>query len=230
MTKGARGADSSDRLTVFALAFAVYLLITFLESVVGYLNLWVAVLVNPVASFAVGGLMWGAIGRVGAVAESLLMPTGTPPVAQFSAEDALIARGHFTEAAAALQRHLATDPANVAAHLRLAALLNDHLGDRSGAAQCYHAIRNSPNSATHDWVVTNGLIDVHRAAGDRQGLQRELRRLAQQFRSTTAGRLAARSWQHFTAKMPRADRRPNVRSPVHPMLPPAVALTTSLPG
>jgi lipopolysaccharide biosynthesis regulator YciM len=118
------------------------------------------------------------------------MPSGTPPVAQFSAEDTLIAREQFDDAAAALRRHVAADPANVAAQLRLAAVLNDHLGDRDSAARCYHAVRNSPTGSPHDWVVTNGLIDLYRSAGDRRGLKEELGRLARQFRSTAAGRHA----------------------------------------
>lgn len=186
----ARDTDSSDRLTVVALAVAFYLLLSFFESVLGYRSLWLGMLVTPVAALGLGAVVWTLIGRVGAVTESLLMPSGTPPVAEFSAEDALIVRHRFDEAMVAFQRRLTANPADVAARLRLAALLNDHLGDHDGAAQCYRAIRNLAGGAKHDWVVTNGLIDLHRIAGNRQGLKEELGRLARHFRSTAAGRHA----------------------------------------
>ena len=109
------------------------------------------------------------------------------PRRSFSYEESLIAGGRLNEAREALEAHLERDPRDFEAALALASLHRDQLRDAAGAVRILLDLRRRPLPSTVEFSVTNQLIDLYRATGDRGRELAELARFAERFKDTTAG-------------------------------------------
>jgi CxxC motif-containing protein (DUF1111 family) len=151
-------------------------------------------------------LLWSAVRGAGSVAGALAMPSGTPPVRQYSEQDALVARGDFSAAAASYRAFLVAYPDDLNARLGLGALLAGSLGDAAAAEQCFLDIRARHPSAQQEQVVGNALIDLYRSAGRRTDLKAELARFARLNRRNRAGAMA----RNHLRELIREDAEPRV--------------------
>ncbi len=147
-------------------------------------------LCNPLLAAGIAALIQLGINRAGDAIHAFLATGGDPHAHQHSEIDTLITQQRFVEAADCLRDIVDQHPDDTTARLLLAGLLADHLGDPAGAAQSYLVARERDVGGTHHTFVTNALIDLHRATGNRDGLMRELARFARDHRHSTAGRHA----------------------------------------
>jgi hypothetical protein len=122
-----------------------------------------------------------------------------PPPPSYPNQDLLIARGKYREAADYFRDHIRIAPEDMDARLRLADLLERHLGDLAGAEQQFLAVRRLSNEPRLEIPVTNGLIDVYRKQGRRALLKSELARLVERQRGTALGEGAARELRELEA-------------------------------
>jgi hypothetical protein len=122
-----------------------------------------------------------------------------PPPPSYPNQDLLIARGKYREAADYFRDHIRIAPEDMDARLRLADLLERHLGDLAGAEQQFLAVRRLSNEPRLEIPVTNGLIDVYRKQGRRELLKSELARLVERQRGTALGEGAARELRELEA-------------------------------
>jgi len=129
------------------------------------------------------GSGWAAAGMV----NTLTAGGGLTPRRSFSYEEALIASGRLNEAREALLAHLAREPRHFEAALALASLHRDQLRDPAGAMRVLLDLRRRPLPSAVEFSVTNQLIDLYRATGDRGRELTELARFAERFKHTTAG-------------------------------------------
>lgn len=122
-----------------------------------------------------------------------------PPPPSYPNQDLLIAQGKYREAADYFRDHIRIAPEDMDARLRLADLLERHLGDLAGAEQQFLAVRRMGNEPRLEVAVTNGLIDVYRKQGRRELLKSELTRLVKRQRGTPLGDGAARELRGLEA-------------------------------
>jgi hypothetical protein len=149
------------------------------------------------AGLVVGGIVVGVVSGVliavgtGWIATRMVNAItsggGLTPRRSFSYEESLIASGRLHEARAALLAHLAREPRNLEAALALANLHRDQLRDPAGAVRVLLDLRRPPLPPAVEFSVTNQLIDLYRATGDRGRELAELARFAERFKHTTAG-------------------------------------------
>jgi len=141
------------------------------------------------------GLRTTAVG----VAHMATAAGNIPPPPSYPNQDVLIAQGKYVEAAEYFRDHIRISPEDMDARLRLADLLERHLGDLAGAEQQFLAVRRLGNEARLEVPVTNGLIDVYRKQGRRALLKSELARLVERQRGTPLGEGAARELRELEA-------------------------------
>ena len=122
-----------------------------------------------------------------------------PPPPSYPNQDLLIAQGKYREAADYFRDHIRIAPEDMDARLRMADLLERHLGDLAGAEQQFLAVRRLSSETRLEVRVTNGLIDVYRKQGRRELLKSELARLVARQRGTALGEGAARELQELEA-------------------------------
>jgi hypothetical protein len=115
-----------------------------------------------------------------------------PPPRTYPRQETLIARGQYQEAAGYYRDHLVVEPDDNEARLRLAALLEHHLGDDAGAEALYREVRAHAPRPREEAVAANGLIDVYRRTGQTGRLMGELARFAERYRGSAAGDAARR--------------------------------------
>src|SRR5574341_869799 len=91
-----------------------------------------------------GGLLINAmVGRTaGGIMRTLYAAHDLPPPRQYPRQETLVARGQYEEAAGYFRDHLVVEPDDHEARLRLAALLETHLGDAAGAEALYREVRS----------------------------------------------------------------------------------------
>jgi len=147
------------------------------------------VLLGGVALGVVSGtiIAFGSEWVAGGMVTLLTAGSGLTPRRSFSYEESLIARGRLNEAREALRAHLERDPHDLDAALALASLHRDQLRDPAGAVRVLLDLRRRPLPAAVEFSVTNQLIDLYRATGDRGRELAELARFAERFKHTTAG-------------------------------------------
>lgn len=126
------------------------------------------------------------------VAHMVTAAGNIPPPASYPQQDILIGQGKYAEAADYFRDHIRIAPEDADARLRLADLLERHLGDLVAAEQEYLAVRRLSGEPRLELPVTNGLIDVYRKLGRGDRLKVELARLAERQRGTALGAGAAR--------------------------------------
>jgi tetratricopeptide (TPR) repeat protein len=138
-----------------------------------------------------------AIDRVTTQASTSLVRTlyaagDIAPPRTYPRQELLIVRGQYREAADYFRDHLTIAPDDHEARLRLAELLEKHLGDSAGAERLYLDVRRGNPDRGHEMRASNGLIDLYRAMGRRDRLLVELARFADRYRGTPGAAAAAR--------------------------------------
>lgn len=128
-----------------------------------------------------------------------------PPPRTYPRQDTLIIRGHYAEAAEYFRDHLTVEPDDNEARLRLADLLERHLGDAAGAERLYVEVRQRNATPREEMAAANGLIDLYRRAGQRGRLKVELARFAERYRGSPPGEEAARALRELKAEDARAE-------------------------
>jgi len=123
-----------------------------------------------------------------------------PPPRTYPRQELLIVRGRFREAAEYYRDHLTIEPDDNEARLRLAELLEKHVGDPAGAEQLYLEVRRSQPDRGHEMRAANGLIDLYRATGRRDRLLVELARFADRYQGTPGAAAASRLLRELKAE------------------------------
>ena len=140
-----------------------------------------------------GLAMYGAIGAAAGGFIRMLTGAGNiPPAASFSYQEALVMQGRPQEAADAYRGHLATHPADQEARLALAALLAGPLALPGDAEREYLAVRSGGAGEKQEFLVSQALIDLYAATGQRGKHMAELARFAERYRGTVDGAAAKR--------------------------------------
>jgi hypothetical protein len=110
---------------------------------------WAFVL--PVA-FGVGSMAWGYMLTQGGgmVAATLHNPSGksTPAKKQYSAAQALLARGHYEDAIAAYQHAISEDASDPTPYLQVARILRDELERYEESASWFRQVHEHPNASS----------------------------------------------------------------------------------
>lgn len=115
-----------------------------------------------------------------------------PPPRSYPRQEVMIVRGQYAEAADYFRDHLVVEPDDNEARLRLADLLERHLGDAAGAERLYLEVRRRDPDRGQEMRAANGLIDLYRAQGRRDRLIVELARFADRYRGSPGAEAAAR--------------------------------------
>ena len=111
---------------------------------------------------------------------------------EFSIQESMVARGRFDEAVASFRAHLAEHPDDIPARYRLATLHLRERKDPAAAEEEFLALRRRPLDPTAELLVSNHLIDLYRATGQRGRLMAELTRMVKDHAGTPMGEGAAR--------------------------------------
>ena len=125
-----------------------------------------------------------------------------PPPKSYPRQDVMIVRGQYQEAADYFRDHLTVEPDDNEARLRLAALLEKHLDDLSGAERLYLEVRGRQPSRGEEMRAANGLIDLYRKQGNRERLLVELARFRDRYSGTPGAKAAARLLSELKAESP----------------------------
>jgi hypothetical protein len=144
------------------------------------------------AALVVWAVFRGTSGA-GTLVNSLLMPTGTPPMREYSEQQALVARGLIGDAVDSYRNLIVAFPEDLDARLRLGALLAGPAGDVITAEQVLVDARACGPTADQERVIGNALIDLYRSSGRRAELKSELARFARLNHRHHAG-AAARTY------------------------------------
>lgn len=141
---------------------------------------------------------------------SVVLPRGrtTPPVDDYSLEDALLMRRDVRGALASFEEKIASDPALVGARLRAADL---YLGEGNDPARAEVLLRAVQRIAgvTHrdDAYASSRLVDLYDARGDTGRAVVELRRLAERYPGTRTAADALRGLATFKARLREEQER-----------------------
>jgi tetratricopeptide (TPR) repeat protein len=134
------------------------------------------------------------------------------PAPTYPRQDVFVVRGQYAEAADAFRDHLVVDPADHEARLRLAHVLEAHLGAFDEAERLYLEIRKAqPAAAAREQMrAANGLIDLYRKMGRTDRLKVELARFVDRYRGSPLAEGAARELKELKETDPTSESR---RSP-----------------
>lgn len=144
------------------------------------------------AAIVCGVLLRSMLTRIAEAVMGTVFATrgGDPYTYQYSLEEAHVVAGRIPQAIDAYHARVLSTPADMEARLRLAALYAAH-GPREDAVHWYRQVREETADVAQRLAATNGLIDMHRAAGDRTGLKVELAHYARLRQGTRDGDDAA---------------------------------------
>lgn len=163
-------------------------------AIVGPGTLLLALTITNTVAAGVGAAVW---------------PSGasTPYEEQFSAEEALLARGQVSEALDAFTSRLAEHPSHARLHLRVADVWCREGRDPRRAAALYRAVQRMPAApAGDDIYATSRLVDLYRGPlGEPGRALVELRRLAERHPHTPAGAHAREAIGRLKAEFASAD-------------------------
>jgi hypothetical protein len=146
---------------------------------------------GPIAGSLLTVLVWRGTEAVGrGLVNTLTAARGLPEKPGYSLQESLVARGRIREALESWLEHIKAHPRDLDARLALADLHRTDLGDPEGAAKGYLIVREMHPSPEQEFRLSNSLIDLYRATGQRDKELAELGRFATRFHDTDAGRRA----------------------------------------
>ncbi len=146
----------------------------------------------PIAAIGVFAIHAGVHGAASGLIRTVYSARDLPPPRAYPRQEVMIARGQYAEAAGYFRDHLVVEPDDNGARLRLAALLEAHLDDPTGAEALYKEVRLRVPTPSEATAAANGLIDLYRRTGQRGRLMVELARFAERHRGSAAGDAAQR--------------------------------------
>ncbi len=199
-TSGARDSASRVQSTGLMLVVGVitYVLVAFVltglaaQSRISSSTFIILLVLNVFVS-AGGG--WVAVRVVHGSATrfaSMIMAGGNIPYTrQYSEQDALASRGDIEGAIASYRGIIASDPRDLEARLRVGALLARAGGDLAAAEQVFLEVRALAPNPQQVATLSNALIDIYQATGERDKLKVELGRFARRFPGSREGAAAA---------------------------------------
>lgn len=159
----------------------------------------------PIVAFAVWLGTRLVLGGVGAITSRYvgLRGTSTPPKREYSAAQAMVARGHYREAVDAYEIAAAESEGDPEPYLAIARLLCDHLRDFEGAAAWFRRARQDAQlSAGQDLFVASELAELYTTKlGTPQRAIPELARIAQLAPDSPQGRAAAQRVQELRSSL-----------------------------
>ena len=168
---------------------------------IGGLTLLLALPVLLIALGLGARLLWSVITRgAQGVAQTVLGAGNLTPAESTSAEDALVARGRVAEAVASFERRIRETPRSATLRLALATLYQ-RSGDRENAVRSLLEVRAMGGAEQTETLVSNALIDLYEAIGDRAKLVAEYARFADRHRGTSAARAAKRRLAELKAEL-----------------------------
>jgi Tetratricopeptide repeat len=188
-------------LVVFDI-FLLYLLerIIFQSGLISRSFYLVLLLANPLVAIVLAGATQWAINRAGDAFHAMLASGGDPHTPTYSEIESLVTRERFVEAADCYRDVIADAPGDVEARIRLARILEMHLGDTAGAEQALLDARSHQPSPGQATVIANELIDLYRKSGNRERLRGELSRFAREHPGSAAGRHALAEFKRLAAE------------------------------
>ena len=150
------------------------------------------------------------VGRGAAGVTNTLYSWGAsiPVPRSYPRQDALIARGQYTEAAEYFRDHIRVSPEDLEARLLLARLVEHHLKGDSEAEVLYLEVRKLGTTPHHHAAATNGLIDLYRRTKRTDRLRVELARFAERYANTAAGKAAEAELRELKALTTSPPRSP----------------------
>lgn len=166
----------------------------------GWAFLALLVLNLPITAATVVFLHRSTSGAARWFVRSLLAGEDIPPPRSYPHQELLIAQARYAEAAEYFRDHLAVEPDDHDARLRLAHLLESRLSDDAGAELLYLEVRRGRPAPAQAFAASNGLIDLYRRSGRRDRLKVELARFADVYRGTAPGAAAARELRALKAE------------------------------
>lgn len=136
-----------------------------------------------------------------------------PPAPSYSAQETLIVRGRYADAAESFRAIIAERPEELDARIALARLLEDKMNDPTGAERLYREVQHAkpPPNPRHAMAAANGLIDLYRRTGRTDRLKVELARFADRYRGSAAAAHATRELLELKAPADLTSESP--RSP-----------------
>lgn len=146
----------------------------------------------PLAFGLTVGTRWAAATFAKRTIGGLFAANGIKRQQEFSIQESLIARGRFDEAVASFREHLAAAPDDVPARYRLATLHLRERRDPSAAEEELLALRRRPLDPGTALLVSNHLVDIYRATGQKGRLMAELTRMMREHPGTPMGEGAAK--------------------------------------
>lgn len=151
----------------------------------------VVVPLGILAGLGIAVLLWMAIsGTSLAFIRTLFSTRGPPPPPPTSHIEALEARGSYDEADLAWADHCARHPHDTRSHLAWSRLVGSHTGDSARAMDIILTARRGARSPDAQDAVSNALLDLLDATGDRDRWLTELARFAARHPDDRAGRAA----------------------------------------
>jgi tetratricopeptide (TPR) repeat protein len=194
-------ADAGDRMqrrlafgylvgacTVIAVMVGVLLVQRKEVGLIGFIGV---VLLGPLTGALAGFIVWIGTGIGSRAIVSTISGAGNiKPAPSFSLQESLAIRGKFTEAETAYHAHLLEHPADLDAHLALAALVRDHLKDPDRAERLFREARARTPTWAQEYAISNALIDLYRKTGQVGKEMAELARFADSYKDTDGGRRA----------------------------------------
>lgn len=118
----------------------------------------------------------------------------------YSIQESLIARGRFDEAVESFRAHLREFPDDVPARYRLATLHLRERNDPAAAEEELLALRRRPLDRATGLLVSNHLIDLYRATGQKGRLMAELTRMFKEHPGTAMAEGAAKLLEELKRK------------------------------
>jgi tetratricopeptide (TPR) repeat protein len=198
-----RDTDAGDQAHLFKIAVwfgpAAFIMLSGLwiflwkrEDIPGWLCVLLIVLNLPLVALGVLGINHLTARASSGLVHTLYAAGNIPPPRTYPRQELLIVRGQYQEAAEYYRDHLTIEPDDHEARLRLADILEKHLGDPAGAERLYLEVRRGQPDRGQEMRAANGLIDLYRATGRRDRLLVELARFADRYRGTPGAAAAAR--------------------------------------
>lgn len=185
--------------SAFIMLSALWYFLAEKQMIPGWLAVVLTILNIPLVVLGVILIHRGTIHASEGLVKTLYSAGNIPPPPSYPRQDVMIVRGQYREAAEYFRDHLTVEPADNEARLRLADLLEKHLGDPAEAERLYLEVRRHQPTAGHEMRAANGLIDLYRKEGRRDRLAVELARFADRYRGTPGAEAASRLLQELKA-------------------------------
>jgi tetratricopeptide (TPR) repeat protein len=201
MSQGPSQTDYGARATVAATAVVVFGVLYIWAPGLGLRTDFLGMVIIAGISVAIGWVMQITILRLAAgLIDNIHAAGSIPRPPDFSAQDTLIVRGRYAEAAESFQKHLLGYPEDNEARIRLAQLYERELADPRQAEEWYLAARRREPTRQQEALIANSLIDLFRRTGQRGRLMAELSKFAERYKGTGAGDAAGRELGELKAK------------------------------